>query len=154
MNKITAREWIKKFNNGEFENKDFQTQVNAGWYDWFCNDYALANRLKKMGNIIKSITNDYILDNYYLWFNNNCPLEGPLYDDFRFEPFDENLRDYLFFGVSCDDKRTNTKYEIFTARIGYRTEFTANKKKELVEIINKLGEELQEDFLKTKNIVL
>ena len=73
-NNISIREWIEKFNNGEFDSKDFDTQVNAGWYDWFCKEQSLSNRLKKMGNIIKDIKNDYILDNYYVWFKNNCPL--------------------------------------------------------------------------------
>lgn len=141
--KITVREWIQKFNNGEFEGKDFETQVKAGWYDWFCSDSSLSNRLKKMGNIIKEITNDYILDNYYVWFKNNCPVVGRLYDDFRFEPLKEELRDQKYFGVSCDDKRNKCKYEVFTARVGFKTEFTANNKKELLNIINNMfkGEE-------------
>ena len=86
---ITVREWIKKFNNGDFDKKDRTTQVEAGWFDWFCNNDSLSKRLKKMGNVIKEIKNDYILDNYYLWFKNNCPCEYPLYDDVRFEPIDE-----------------------------------------------------------------
>lgn len=68
--KITVREWIKRFNNGDFNKKDCSTQVEAGWFDWFCNDDSLSKRLKKMGNVIKEIKNDYILDNYYLWFKN------------------------------------------------------------------------------------
>lgn len=50
MNKITVKEWIKKFNNGEFDKTDYETQCAAGWYDWFCSDYALAKRLKRMRN--------------------------------------------------------------------------------------------------------
>lgn len=42
MNKITVKEWIEKFNNGEFDKADYETQCAAGWYDWFCSDYALA----------------------------------------------------------------------------------------------------------------
>ena len=51
--KITVREWIEKFNNGDFEDESFKTQVSAGWYDWFCPNQSLTKRLKKMGNIIK-----------------------------------------------------------------------------------------------------
>jgi len=138
MENITVREWIQKFNNGEFEQKDFNTQCSAGWYDWFCSESSLSNRLKKMGNIIKDITNDYVLDNYYVWFKNNCPCVGKLYDDFRFEPLNEDLRDQKYFGVTCDDTRSEYKYEVFTARNDYKTEFSANNKKELLQIINNL----------------
>ena len=108
MENITVREWVNKFNNKEFESKNRAVQCNAGWYDWFCSDDALAGRLKKMGNIIKDIKSDYILDNFRVWFKNNCPCSYPLYDDFRFEPIMENgedsddlIRDQLYFGVQC-----------------------------------------------------
>ncbi len=47
MNKITVKEWIEKFNNGEFDKADYETQCAAGWYDWFCSDYALAKWAEK-----------------------------------------------------------------------------------------------------------
>lgn len=93
MKNITVREWIDKFNHGEFDNEDFKTQCAAEWYDWFCSTKSLAKKLKKMGNIIKDIKNDYILDNFRVWFKNNCPCSYPLYDDFRFEPIKENKED-------------------------------------------------------------
>lgn len=31
MKNITVREWIEKFNHGEFDNEDFETQCAAGW---------------------------------------------------------------------------------------------------------------------------
>lgn len=64
MKKNLVRDWIENFNNGNYESKDFETQVEAGWYDWFCSINALPGRLKKMGNIIKDIKNDYLLDDY------------------------------------------------------------------------------------------
>lgn len=155
MDKITIREWINKFNNGEFDKKDYKTQCNAGWYDWFCSDDALAGRLKKMGNIIKDIKNDYILDNYWVWFKNNCPFCYPLYDDFLFEPMIENeedisdsVRDKLYFGVQCGHPfGSDYMYEVFTARNGYRTEFKCKNKREVLNVIEQLAEDFKKEQL-------
>lgn len=145
----TVREWIKAFNEGKFDIKDTDIQIEAGWFDWFCSDKSLMNRLKKMGNIIKDIKNDFILDNYYVWFKNNCPYNAPLYDDFRFEPLDKNKREYLYFGVQCDHPfGKECRYEIFTARNNYETEFKCNSKKEVLNFINKIGQELQMEITK------
>jgi hypothetical protein len=83
---MKLREWIERFNNGDFEGKDYHTQCNAGWYDWFCKETSLANKTKRMGNIVKKINGQgkVNLETMYVWFKNNCPLDGPLYDDFRF----------------------------------------------------------------------
>ena len=133
---ISVREWKNNYLNGEYEGKDFHTQVKAGWYDWFCKDTALSNRLKKFGRIIAKVDNPIILDNYYVWFKNNCPCVGPLYDDMRFEPLDEGLRDDLYFGIAVDDKREDHKYQVFTARNGYETEFEFDDARQVVRFLN------------------
>ena len=146
MKNITVREWIDKFNNGDFESKDFDTLQNAGWYDYFCSENSLISRLKKMGNIIKEIKSDFILDNFRVWFKNNCPCGHPLYDDFRFEPLDENKREQLYFGVSCGHPYgSEFMYEIFTARTDYKTEFKCKSKKEVLKVIEQLAEEFQKN---------
>lgn len=93
--RISIKEWIDKFLYGEFDKKDsfsddIKTQIQAGWYDWFCKDSSLAAKTKKMGNIVRQIKSGgkVNLDNWYVWFKNNCPLNGPLYDDFRFAKLD------------------------------------------------------------------
>lgn len=84
--RTSINEWINKFLSGEFDSQDVRVQIQAGWYDWFCKDSSLANKTKKMGNIVRQVKRGgkVNLDDWYVWFKNNCPLNGPLYDDFRF----------------------------------------------------------------------
>lgn len=55
MKNITVREWIEKFNHGEFDNEDFETQCAAGWYDWFCSTKSLAKKLKKWETLLRTL---------------------------------------------------------------------------------------------------
>ena len=143
---ITVREWIKNFNEGKYDDTNFNTQVDAGWYDWFCSTDSLAKRLKKMGKIIKDIKNDYILDNYYVWFKNNCPCTFSLYDDFRFEPLNEEERDRKYFLVQCDHPHGDEMmYNIATARNDYKTEFKCKNKSQVLKVIEKLGKDFEND---------
>lgn len=81
-----VKQWIEDFENDLFESNDFKTQCKAGWYDWFCKTSSLRNKTYRMGRIIKQIKKGgkVDLENWYVWFKNNCPMNGPLYDDFRF----------------------------------------------------------------------
>jgi hypothetical protein len=85
MKKINLNEWVKMFDNGDFNNPDFKTQCDAGWYDWFCSQSSLLNKTKKLGKYLKLIINSPKLspEKQYVWFKNNCPMDGSLYDDFR-----------------------------------------------------------------------
>lgn len=85
-NETSIRQWQVNFLNEMFANVDCRTQIQAGWFDWFCKDSSLRAKTYRMGNIIKQIKDGgkVDLDNWYVWFKNNCPLNGPLYDDFRF----------------------------------------------------------------------
>lgn len=71
MRNYNLKEWKEKFNLGEFENSNFETQVKAGWYDWFCKTTSLRNKTKKLGNIVKKLVDS---EKVYVWFKNNCPF--------------------------------------------------------------------------------
>lgn len=94
--KICIKEWIENYESGKYNSKDRHIQCEAGWYDWFCEDKSLFGRLKKLAPKVKQLTKSPYVDvnNWYVWFKNNCPCWGPLYDDFRFA--DRETGDVVF----------------------------------------------------------
>ena len=142
MNEISVRTWQERFRAGDFSSRDRAVQCEAGWYDWFCRDDALAGRLKKISGVVLGITDPFILDNYYVWFKNNCPLDGPLYDDVRFEPL-TGERDGKYFVVSLDSPHERMKWALITERYGYDApEFECGNVRDMVKYINAIAPEL------------
>lgn len=95
---LPLKYWLELADAGVFENSSTEIQCLAGWYDWFCPSYELCDRLYEMLPMIFEIASRpkiaKNLDNIYVFFKNNCPCDGPLYDDFRF--CDINTKDVLF----------------------------------------------------------
>ena len=86
MNKeINLNEWVKKFDEGEFVPNFREVQIAAGWYDWFCKDESLGPKTKRLAVKVKQIMKSPKIncETSYVWFKNNCPMNGRLYDDFR-----------------------------------------------------------------------
>ncbi len=133
---ITLSHWIQNFNQGKFDKKDTQTQIKAGWFDWFCKDSSLANKTKKMGNIIKQIkaVGKVDLETSYVWFKNNCPLNGPLYDDFRIADIETNNN---LIVVQIDCAWNDFKYTAYERLDGFeKPVFESNSSRELVKWLN------------------
>jgi len=90
MNQKNVLEQLDEFKQGKFDNKDCNTQVEAGWFDWFCNDRSLANKTKKLYGKVNSVlkANEkgkrFNPKKVYVSFKNNCPGDGHLYDSFFF----------------------------------------------------------------------
>jgi len=95
---INIETFIKRFDNGDFKKNDLETQCDAGWYDWFCEDHILALKTEILGDKLKQIINSKKINQktMYVFFKNNCPIEGDLYDDFRI----------------CDNKTGNVIYTV------------------------------------------
>lgn len=47
MANMSLREFKSRYENGDFESKDVNVQIAAGWYDWFCTEDGLSGRLKR-----------------------------------------------------------------------------------------------------------
>lgn len=143
MNELSVRQWQEAFRTGQFDDKSFGTQCKAGWYDWFCKDETLASRLKKISRVVMGITEPFILDNYYVWFKNNCPVMGPLYDDVRFEPL-VGERDGRYFLVALDSPHEKRKWALITERHGFDApEFQCDHVRDMVKYINGMARELE-----------
>ena len=133
---VNLATWIQKFNNGDFDSRDVQTQIEAGWFDWFCKDTSLANKTKRMGNIIKQIKvgGKVDLETSYVWFKNNCPLNGPLFDDFRIADMETNNN---LFVVQIDCAWNDSKYTVYERLDGFdKPAFKTNSSRELVKWFN------------------
>ncbi len=85
MDEITLREWIKKYKEHKY-NCSRGSMIDMGWYDWFCQDIQLMQRLEQLAPrlIYLAENSEKIdLDKTYVFFKNNCPFVGSTYDDFR-----------------------------------------------------------------------
>ena len=130
------KDWIQAFNSGSFESSDVKVQIEAGWYDWFCKDSSLKNKTKRMGNIIKQLKpgGKVDLDNSYVWFKNNCPLQGSLYDDFRIADLESDVTLIVVQLNSPWHDKTYTVYERLTHY--EKVVFSTDSVKELIKWLN------------------
>lgn len=137
-NEINIREWDERFNDGKYESSDVQTQIEAGWYDWFCKDSSLVNKTKRMGNIIKQIKpgGKVDLEKSYIWFKNNCPFNGPLYDDFRIADIESGT---TLLVIQIDNRANEFRYTVFARLNDFRTPvFSSNSFTEIIKWLNTL----------------
>ena len=82
----TLRQQLEALDNGITLDSDGTQSDCHNFYDWFCKDSSLAGKswtlFKKVKTFLKH--NPQIdIDSHYVFFKNNCPIVGPLYDDFR-----------------------------------------------------------------------
>jgi hypothetical protein len=84
--KKSIRQFIHNYESGEYNSDDRDTMIEAGWYDWFCEDQELKSKLDEMLPKVKQLakSSKVDMDTMYVFFKNNCPCDGDLYDDFRF----------------------------------------------------------------------
>jgi hypothetical protein len=85
--KVTLAAQLNAFASGKFMDSD--GSVDSGcfnFYDWFCKDTSLERKANALfPQVKKFIAANPEIDilETYVFFKNNCPMNGPLYDDFR-----------------------------------------------------------------------
>lgn len=81
---MTLETFCERFANGEFDSYRHETQLMAGWYDWWCRNSELPRKTQMLGRKVTSIKDSKRFDKtkVYVFFKNNCPVVGPLYDQF------------------------------------------------------------------------
>jgi len=85
MTNMNIATFAARFLRGDFDRSDCKTQIEAGWHDWFCRDTSLEAKTRKLGNKVLQLMKSTKIDTEknYVFFKNNCPMRGSLYDDFR-----------------------------------------------------------------------
>jgi hypothetical protein len=83
--KTTLKQQLAAFEQGKFMDSDGSESECYNFYDWFCSDKALKGKSEKLFKAVKRFVEKYNVDtsSVYVFFKNNCPMNGPLYDDFR-----------------------------------------------------------------------
>jgi hypothetical protein len=86
MSVKSVRKFIGNYEADWYKNPSRETMIEAGWFDWFCDDEELKPRLDAMFPQVKQLAQSAKIDQdgMHVFFKNNCPCIGDLYDDFRF----------------------------------------------------------------------
>lgn len=120
--KMNIKEFVERFKRGDFASTAIQVQCEAGWYDWFCKLSSLANKTKKLGAKVCKIANSkkFSKENSYVFFKNNCPIVGPLYDQFSI--CDIETREVLFCVQHLEKgshRCEKAHWEVYDAKFGF-----------------------------------
>ena len=86
QNRTSLRQQLEAFNNGQIMDSsgDIDTEC-YNFYDWFCKDSSLEAKAKRLFSNVKTFvknTPSLDTDKVYVFFKNNCPMVGGLYDSF------------------------------------------------------------------------
>lgn len=86
MGKVNLKMQLQEFEKANYLESDGSSNTGCyNFYDWFCKDSSLQNKAEKLFKATKRFCEKFNIDTdkYYVFFKNNCPMIGPLYDDFR-----------------------------------------------------------------------
>jgi hypothetical protein len=85
---VTLRLQLDELAKGNILSSSGGINKSGCWnfYDWFCKDSSLESKGRRLMRMVSKFIKanpDIDIDKHYTFFKNNCPMCGPLYDDFR-----------------------------------------------------------------------
>jgi len=86
MKKVNLADQLNAFASGKIIDSDGDQNDCFNFYDWFCKDASLERKAKALfPKVKKFVAAQLEIDpsRTYVFFKNNCPGAGSLYDDFR-----------------------------------------------------------------------
>ncbi len=84
--KTNLKAQLEALEKGIFLDSDGNESWCFNFYDWFCNDSSLERKSRSLYAKVKKFLKAHPwidTSKVYVFFKNNCPVGGPLYDDFR-----------------------------------------------------------------------
>ena len=135
MKGTTLRKQLEAFNKGIYLDSEGNESWCYNFYDWFCKDSTLQKKSDKLFRMVKKfleVTPQIDIDEHYVFFKNNCPVNGPLYDDFRICSISE---DHVVYNVTAKSGHTGLA-EMYHRANGFGEPLKTGKTyKELIENI-------------------
>jgi len=116
---MNIKTWQDRFNKGEFNSRDNDIQIEAGWFDWFCKDSSLTARTQCLGRFIMRLRNSkrVNVDTMTLFLKNCRPASGqPLYDVAAIK----DANDEQVFWISFGDVREEAPCALYSPENGYK----------------------------------
>jgi hypothetical protein len=133
---IPLEEWQQNYSSGLYNNPDLDTQISAGWFDWFCEEEELSERLQPLASIVSKLKNSTKIDvtTMYVFFENKQPVDKDIYDDFKICSLNS---DTVYYTVVLNSPYEDFKWTVY----GYENNFSEaivnfNKDSDLVEWLN------------------
>jgi hypothetical protein len=86
MTKVNLAAQLNAFASGQIMDSNGNIDSCFNFYDWFCRESSLERKANKLFPQVKKFiaaNPDIDILSTYVFFKNNCPMRGPLYDDFR-----------------------------------------------------------------------
>jgi hypothetical protein len=80
------KQQLEAFERGVFLDSKGEESWCFNFYDWFCKDTSLETKARSLYAKVKKFLKKHPeidTEKVYVFFKNNCPMMGPLYDDFR-----------------------------------------------------------------------